>query len=87
MDMKYDSSVMGQLTEATKSRITDAYNALGRVRHSFEQNSSSDWDDEKKKEFKRALDEAESALMASFRELYEYLENLCGKMREFENRG
>lgn len=87
MDMRYDSSVMHRLTEAAERFTVDAYNDLERLRKSFEQILSSDWDDEKRKELGDALNEIKSALKASVRELEEYLELLRGKMREFENRG
>lgn len=87
MDMKYDSSVMHQLTDATERRIAEAYNDFERVRYSYDRISRSDWDDEKRKELEEALDGIKLSLMASVRELQGYLEHLRGKMREFENRG
>lgn len=87
MDMRYDSSVMQRLTESTEHLAVDAFNDLEKVRGSLEQISRSDWDDEKRQELEAALDEIKSSLVASARELEEYLKHLRAKMDEFENRG
>lgn len=87
MNMKYDSSVMHQITDATKQRIADARNNLDRACNSFRYISKTDWNDEKRQELEKALEGATSSLKASFRELVDYLAYLDAKMREFENRG
>lgn len=87
MDMKYDSSVMHSLTDATEQRMVEAYNYLEKVVSASESINTSDWDDEERREFESAIAEIKTSLMTSIQGLNEYLDYLRAKMSEFENRG
>lgn len=86
MDMKYDSSVMHNLTNATEQRMVEAYNLLERFYISFQNINKSDWDDSQRGKFETVLNEIRELLMSSVHSLSDYLEHLQGKMAEFENR-
>ena len=85
--MKYDSSVMHKLTNATEQRIVDAYNCLSRVLSAADGVNKADWDDEKRSEYNMALAQIEESFKSAAINLNDYLDHLRAKMAEFENRG
>jgi hypothetical protein len=87
MDMKYDSSVMNRLVDATESRMVDAYNAYSKIQHMATGINSAEWDDGKRQEFDAFIQSISDGLINSIEELSSYLDYLKQKMVEFENRG
>ena len=87
MDMKYDSSVMNRLVDATEKRMVDAYNAANKIKCMSFAINRAEWDDEKKQEFDAFMQSMFDGLNNSVLELSSYLDYLKQKMIEFENRG
>ena len=87
MDMKYDSSVMNRLVDATEKRMVDAYNAYSQIQHMVAGINKAEWDDGKRQEFDAFIQSISDGLINSIQELTSYLDYLKQKMVEFENRG
>ena len=86
MDMKYDSSVMHKLVDATERRMVEAYNSMLRIESAVSSVNSSDWDDAKQKEFATTISDIKDSLFQAVQALKTYLDHLQIKMNEFENR-
>ena len=86
MDMKYDSSVMHKLVDATERRMVEAFNSMLRIESAASSVNSSDWDDAKQKEFAATISDIKDSLFQAVQALKTYLDHLQVKMNEFENR-
>ena len=87
MDMKYDSSVMNRLVDATEKRMVAAYNAYDQMRDMADGINKAEWDDGKRQEFDAFIQSISDGFINSIQELTSYLDYLKQKMVEFENRG
>lgn len=87
MDMKYDSSVMNRLVDATEKRMVDAYNTYTQIYNMAGIINRAEWDDGKRQEFDACIQSISDGFIDSVQELISYLDYLKQKMVEFENRG
>lgn len=85
MNFKFDAAVTNDLINKTEERTNEAVQAYADLNQLISSLSTSEWDDEKKKELETYSNELYQRMGNSLNQLNDYLLYLKKKVSEFQN--